>query len=297
MLKKEFYFSFFNLSFFSFNINFKMTECALSQLELFRGANYQTSVEGSYYTLVTPSTEISSSTLTFDIKSNKDYTDPSNIFVLVDVGIKKRSGDKYVQLKDEDAMGPSNNFLSSLFSQGLIYLNNKQIENSNKKYGYKAYIQNTVNYNSEAKSCFLSSSLYVPDKPGTNEKFTVYSIDHSTDAVIEELASTTTAVTVDKMNEVIKRINTLLATDNKIVRKLQSPINGYYERKKKFVENEFVQLMGPLHIDLTRTNLFIPPSVNIKISLDKADPKFCLMGADKTSEYIVEISKNNLMVK
>lgn len=256
-------------------------------------------MEGSYYSKLA-STEPNADTLVFDLGKSDHYTDPSNIYINAQVVIKKNQKDgTQTRIKNEDKIGPVNNFLSSLFSQGSVYLNNIQIENSNERYGYKADIQNKLNYNNESKSTYLASSLYIPDNPGLTNQFNTETLKHHPDKVISTIVLTETAVTVNKANEIITTLNMLLEADNKIIDSMRknSLHNGYIERRKNFIKNDSVELLGPLHLDITKSNLYLPPNVSIKIALKRSDPKFCLMGEDSTSSYVVQILSASLFVK
>ncbi len=47
-----------------------------------------------------------------------------------------------------------------------IYLNGKEVENTNSNYAYKAYLANLLSYSRESKETFLESEGFVGDTPG-----------------------------------------------------------------------------------------------------------------------------------
>ena len=79
--------------------------------------------------------------------------------LFVEVQILKTNDDGL----EEQVVGPVNNFLHSMFSQVKIRLNDKDVENSNSYYHYKAYFENLLSYGSEAKRTFLANEGWLDD--------------------------------------------------------------------------------------------------------------------------------------
>lgn len=101
-----------------------MSECPLSQLELFRGADYQTSIDGSYWSSILPTGDCDKSTLTFDLKSVEEYTDPSSFQLRLKCGIRKpdsADNTKTKPIDDKDEIGPVDGLFDSLFSQIIVF--------------------------------------------------------------------------------------------------------------------------------------------------------------------------------
>ena len=109
-------------------------------------------------------------TLEFNVAPTAEYLDLSETQLYLSCSIRKKVNDKY-ELLENGKVGPINNLLHSLFSQVTLWLNNTQIENSNGSYAYRAYIENLLNFGSEAKSSYLKSCLYEKDTSGLMEKF------------------------------------------------------------------------------------------------------------------------------
>lgn len=63
-------------------------------------------------------------------------------------------------------IAPVNNWLHSIFSQVDIFLNQKCITPPSNNYNYRAYIENLLNYGSDAKNSHLSSILWAKDDAG-----------------------------------------------------------------------------------------------------------------------------------
>ena len=60
-------------------------------------------------------------------------------------------------------MGLANNFLHSMFEQCQVYLNNVAVENTNKCYAYRAYLENLLCYNNDAKENLLRVDFFFPE--------------------------------------------------------------------------------------------------------------------------------------
>jgi hypothetical protein len=97
-------------------------ECASTELDLFSVPPTQTSVESGKYVEYRPvSTLQNGSPIEFDIASSgDDYIDFANSYLHLKVKITRANGNN---LADDDAVGPVNNFLHSLFSQVDVFLN------------------------------------------------------------------------------------------------------------------------------------------------------------------------------
>lgn len=67
---------------------------------------------------------------------------------------------------EEPNIAPVNNWLHSIFSQVDIFLNQKCITPPSNNYNYRAYIENLLNYGSDAKNSHLSSIVWVKDVAG-----------------------------------------------------------------------------------------------------------------------------------
>jgi hypothetical protein len=97
----------------------------------------------------------------FDISSSgDDYIDFANSFLHVKVRVKKENDTNLVAA---DAVGPTNNFLHSLFSQIDVSLNGSLISSSTSTYPYRAYIENLLSYGPAAKKSQLTAALFYKD--------------------------------------------------------------------------------------------------------------------------------------
>ena len=70
---------------------------------------------------------------------------------------------KAEKLAPVDNVGLANNFLHSMFEQCQVYLNNVAVENTNKCYAYRSYLENLLCYNNDAKENLLRGDFFFPE--------------------------------------------------------------------------------------------------------------------------------------
>ena len=132
-------------------------------LDIFSVWPTQTSIESGMYIEYLPLGSVGgANNIEFFInqKSSEEYIDLSNTYLHVRVKITNEKGEI---LADDTPVAPVNNFLHSLFSQVDISLNNTLVTPSENTYAYRAYIENTLNYDRAAKKSQLSAELYYRD--------------------------------------------------------------------------------------------------------------------------------------
>ena len=139
------------------------TECTKSELDLFTVPPTQTSIEEGRWDIVYPeSGYVKNSTILFKIPStDSHYFDLSETQLFVDVKIKQKGAEAFIT--DTEIVGPVNNLLHSMFSQVKIKLNDKDVENSNSYYHYKAYLENLLSYSDEIKRTYLENEGWLND--------------------------------------------------------------------------------------------------------------------------------------
>jgi hypothetical protein len=144
-------------------------ECASTELDLFSVPPTQTSVESGTYVEYRPvSTLQNGSPIEFDIASSgDDCIDFANSYLHLKVKITRANGNN---LADDDAVGPVNNFLHSLFSQVDVFLNGILVTSSSNTYPYRAYIENLLSYGPAAKRSQLTACLFYKDAAGKMDK-------------------------------------------------------------------------------------------------------------------------------
>ena len=139
------------------------SESAQTGLDLFSVWPTQTSIENGMYVQYQPLAALEgTSTIEFCInqKAAGEYLDLANTYLHIKTRITDSNG---LPLKKDISIGPVNNFFHSLFSQVDISLNNTLVTPSENTYPFKAYLENTLNYDRGAKISQLSSEYYYRD--------------------------------------------------------------------------------------------------------------------------------------
>ena len=166
--------------------------CAQSELDLFLAPPTIGQVEKTTCLSYQPSSSISDNSLIefFVAGTGDEYLDLQGTKLHLVLSVTNSSGTKITMsnfLPDTTAktssgetikeLGPApvNNFLHSLFQQLDVFLNDKLVSTSNNLYPYRAYMENLLNYGSDATESRLSCSLFYPDTPG---KFDVSGLDN-----------------------------------------------------------------------------------------------------------------------
>lgn len=149
------------------NINSRPT--ALSACDVFTIPPTQRSVVEGYTQEFRPISSLDSydSPIEYSVPaSGSEYLDLSQTRLRVRVKILTAKGEA---LKTTDDVAPVNNFLHSLFSNVQVSLNNKSITSQGVNYGYRAILENLLNYGQDAKGTHLTSSLFYKDTGGYME--------------------------------------------------------------------------------------------------------------------------------
>ena len=219
-------------------------ECAKSELDIFTIPPTQTSIEEAHWDTIIPHPNFDQSTvIRYDITgTNSHYIDLSATELHVKVKIANIADNKSIFNSDVSVV---NNLLHSIFEQAQVYLNNVPVENTNKAYGYRAYMENLLCYGKEAKNTFLRGDLWVKD---THNQMDIF--------------------TNDGLNEGSKKRYAIFGNsktdNNNIVADIAVTI----------------PLMGKIHCDIFNINRYLLNNVDVKLVLTKADDKFFLKGSD-----------------
>lgn len=134
-----------------------LIECMKSELDLFTSHPIQSSVLRSEEIVYKPVASLDHSSLIefVSLGHGDTYRDMSSIYIKLRVKMFKNKKDE--PYKDDKNPGVVNNLLHSLFKQVTIYLNGKPIAQTDNNYGYRAYIENLLNYGNDAASTHLES--------------------------------------------------------------------------------------------------------------------------------------------
>ncbi|XP_067653371.1 uncharacterized protein F54H12.2-like [Haliotis asinina] len=139
---------------------------ALNLFSLIKG--YQSSVQKHYFVNVRPLSQINdTSPLEFHVSnSGADYIDLKR--TRLHVKVKVTQADGTTSLAEDENVAPINLFMSALFSQTSVYLQNQLVSSTNNHYAYKSMMKALLGYDAEAKSTQLTSQLFYKDYAVTN---------------------------------------------------------------------------------------------------------------------------------
>jgi len=128
-------------------------ECTKSELDLFVVPPTQISIESGTLLEYNPISTISQRTqIEFSVTGARQ-----DISGLVRAQIVKATDEP---VDNNDAVGPTNLFLHSLFSEMDITLNDTLVTSSNNTYAYRSYLETLLSYGGAAKTSQLTSALY-----------------------------------------------------------------------------------------------------------------------------------------
>jgi len=148
------------------NLHPTLHECAKSELDLFCQPPVQTSCQNGYWCEYLPiSTITEGSPIDFHVSaSSEEYLDLSQTHIHVQAQITQGDG---TNLARDAAIGPTNYWLHSLFSQLDIQLNDKLVTDSSHTYAYKSFLETLLSFGTQAKESFLTGALWYKDKTGS----------------------------------------------------------------------------------------------------------------------------------
>ena len=157
-------------------INSNSTFNLKSESDLFSIPAVQNTIEEGYFQEYRPVTPLSDDApLEFLIPAQTmEYLDLSLTRLHLKLQIFKKNGNllkgdtpatEKVAAVPGDNVAPINNLLHSLFSNVELFLNKKCVSASN-MYHYRAYIENLLNYGSDAKSSHFGSLIWKKDTAG-----------------------------------------------------------------------------------------------------------------------------------
>jgi len=140
-------------------------ECMKSEIDIFSVPPTQTSMESGNWIEYHPLTSVGDGLpLEFEISgTGEDYIDFANSYLYVKAKIIQRNGNA---LAADAAVGPTNLFLHSLFSQVDISLNGTQVTSSMNTYPYRSMIETLLSYGNDAKESQLTAELFQKDRSG-----------------------------------------------------------------------------------------------------------------------------------
>ena len=218
------------------------------ELNLFNLPQTKVGIESSSYVSYQPISVITdNSPLEFFITGNMDeLIDPSRIYLYLKIRLLNENGGVFT---GDENINVCNLILHSLFSQIDVILNDHQISSSNNLYSYRSYITTLLNYNHEIKKTHLATQGYFEDSPGH------FNTLHTSATVPS--TSTTASPTTRAINK------------------------GYVQRYTLLKNSRSLELMSPLHIDISKQNKLLLNDVNLRLKLIRSKPEFHLMGTQQ----------------
>lgn len=148
-------------------LNLHKSVTTKSELDLFATPPTQNSVESGQMQCYRPFSSISeNSPIEFVVSGHGDeYIDLAHTMLHISAKINKP--EPVDPNKDEEQnVAPVNNWLHTLFSQVDIYLNQKCVTPPSNLYNYRSYIENLLNYGSDAKTSHLTTNFWYKDTAG-----------------------------------------------------------------------------------------------------------------------------------
>lgn len=150
-------------------INYHTSMTTKTELDIFATPPTQTSVESGSLQSFRPISSLSDeSPIEFLVPGHGDeYIDLAHTTLHL---LVKISQERFVAAEtsktgstEQTKTGPVNNWLHSLFQQVIISLNQKCITPPSNCYNYRSYIENLLNYGSDAKKSHLTSGMWYKD--------------------------------------------------------------------------------------------------------------------------------------
>lgn len=139
-------------------------ECMKSELDFFTPHPIQSSILKTEEIVYKPVASLDNTSIIefVSLGHGDTYRDLSSIYLKL--RIKMFKNQKNDPLGDTDAASIVNNIMHSLFKQCTIYMNGKPIAQTDHNYHYRAYIENLLNYGSDAATTHLESVGWIIDE-------------------------------------------------------------------------------------------------------------------------------------
>ena len=234
-------------------------ECAKSELDLFSVPPTNTAIEDGHWDNIQPHPNFDQSPVVrYDITgTNSHYIDLAATELHVKFRIIiSRTG---TILAPHEKVALTNNFLHSMFEQCQVYLNNVPVENTNKCYAYRSYLENLLCYNKDSKQNLLRGDFFFHEETKS-----------------EEWAAETA--------------NKLVAVTEKYAIVPQAGSTPVSQPPQSF------EAYGKIHCDIFNINKYLLNNVDVKLVLTRSSDKFALLG-DTGTDCIVSIEDTFLRVR
>ena len=263
--------------------------CDKSEIDLFSVPPTQQSLERGRWIDYAPlsSVENADSAITYLIAGTDEYIDLSKTILTV-TGKITGEGGATLTGGNQTSVAPVNNFLHSLFKQVDVYLNGKQVTPAMGTYAYRAYIETLLNYDVSAKKSQFTSALYYKDTATKMDE--AGSLPGSSPKTINNISGVTTTTNGNPA--------TLTKEEVKIT-EAGSGNQGFAKRSKFIRNGKQLVLSGPIFADIFMNERLLLNMVDLKVVLNRSNPKFCLMdlSGSGTPQVKPEVKLTDVILK
>ena len=136
--------------------------CGMSELDYSPTKLVQNQIDYAYTTSLTPHNSIiSGNNIIFHIEGGTDFVDLSNTFLTVDIRVSKSDGTEITNVIE---VAPVNNIFHTIFSQVQVKLKDTVISHPSPNYSYRAYLENLLNFSSDAKNSWMKNQGWYFDE-------------------------------------------------------------------------------------------------------------------------------------
>lgn len=223
----------------------------------------QTSIEsGTWEKIECPT--LTGSTLEMSIPaSSEHYLDLSQIQLYIQFGIYDNKNEF---LKESVELSTANNILHSLFTNIKVNFNSKTVSSNNDFYNYKAYIENLLGFNKEAKETLLRGDGWFKDSVAFDS------------LVLNNVGAVST---IDKPDYVPSKL-----------------VNPGFKLRNKICSGKLIELCGNLHLDISTIDKLIMENNKVSLILSKAPEKKFFLGKESiATNYRVDFKNVFILVR
>ena len=228
------------------------------------------------------------SAITYLIAETDEYIDLSKTILTVTGKILMGDGKTELSGGNQTSVAPVNNFLHSLFKQVDVYLNGKQVTPAMGTYAYRAYIETLLNYDVSAKKSQFTSALYYKDTATKMDEAGSLPGDPEDISFIKSSFPGGQATPRDSDKETVK------------ITPAGSGNQGFAKRSKLIRNGKQFVLSGPIFADIFMSDRLLLNMVDLKVVLNRSNPKFCLMdlsGGSGTPQVKPEVKLTDVILK
>ena len=269
--------------------------CYKSELDLFSLPPTQTAVESGIWDTIQPNSGFDKNPVVeFRIPGDSlHYMDLSQteLYVKVKINGVAPGENGEMMIDRSNPVIPVNNFIHSLFQDITVRFNSTIVEQTQSMYPYRAYLEDTLNYDEECKDTFLQQQLYLKDNAGHFDDLLPASVWSYITLPEKSKYGNTGDFTFTAATEEAK-----LAERRLEVTQSTSSFNaGGLARRKLLMENGL--LKGKFHLDTFNMNRYLLNSVDVSLTMKKSNKTFFLMYNSDTDLCSVDIQSMYIKIR